>query len=59
MAFQAVMARSANIHEARWQQARAVAVNGGMVPTGLFTLALNAVIDDQEKRLTAYRTRVP
>jgi len=35
------------------------AQDGGMVPTGLFIQALNTVIDDQEKRLTAYRTRVP
>lgn len=59
-AFRAAVARSADIHEALWQQAKAVAAkDSGMVPTGLFIQALNAVIDDQEKRLTAYRTRVP
>ncbi len=52
--------RSGAIHEALWQQARAVAtINNGMVPTGLFIQTLNDMIDNHEKRLTAARNRVP
>jgi hypothetical protein len=29
-----------------------------MVPTGLFIQSLNEMIDNQQKRLTAYRNRV-
>jgi uncharacterized membrane protein len=56
----AAMARSNAIQEALWQQAKAVAAkDSGVVPTGLFIETLNETIDDQEKRLTALRNRVP
>jgi hypothetical protein len=52
--------RSNEIHEALWQQVKAVAKKDtGMVPTGLFIQTLNELIDDHEKRLTAARNRVP
>jgi uncharacterized membrane protein YidH (DUF202 family) len=52
--------RSNEIHEALWQQVKAVAkTDTGMVPTGLFIQTLNELIDDHEKRLTAARNRVP
>ena len=35
------------------------AKDSGIVPTGLFIQSLNELIDDQEKRLTAVRNRVP
>lgn len=35
------------------------AKDSGIVPTGLFIQSLNELIDDQEKRLTAVRDRVP
>jgi hypothetical protein len=56
----AAIARSNALQEALWQQAKAVAaVDQGMVPTGLFIQTLNEMIDNQEKRLTALRNRVP
>jgi hypothetical protein len=56
----AAMARSNAIQEALWQQAKAVAAkDSGVVPTGLFIETLNETFDDQEKRLTALRNRVP
>jgi hypothetical protein len=56
----AAIARSNEIHEALWQQVKAVATKDTeMVPTGLFIQALNEMIDDHEKRLTAGRNRVP
>ncbi len=56
----AAVARSNAIQEALWQQAKAVAANdNAMVPTGLFIQSLNEMIDDQEKRLTAFANRVP
>ena len=55
-----VIARSNALQEALWQQAKAAAAKeSGMVPTGLFIQSLNEMIDDQEKRLTAIRNRVP
>ena len=52
--------RSSTIQVALWQQAMATAAkDNGMVPTGLFIQALNEMIDNQEKRLTALRNRVP
>jgi hypothetical protein len=55
-----VVDRSNVIQEALWQQAKAmVAKDNGMVPTGLFIQTLNEMIDDQEKRLAAFRNRVP
>ena len=54
------IARSNALQEALWQQAQAVAAKDtGMVPTGLFIQTLNEMIDNQEKRLTAVRNRVP
>jgi hypothetical protein len=58
--FDAAIKRSGQIHEALWQQAMAMsAKDTGIVPTGLFLQSLNEMIDDQEKRLTALRNRVP
>jgi hypothetical protein len=56
----AAIERSTAIQEQLWQIAeQAAARDPGMVPTGLFITTLNEMIDDQEKRLTAIRTRVP
>ena len=56
----AALDRSNAIHEALWQEAMAVAAKDTeMVPTGLFIMTLNEMIDDQENRLTALRDRVP
>ncbi len=55
-----VIARSNDIQKALWLQARAaMAKDNSMAPTGLYIQALNETFDDQEKRLTAFRTRVP
>jgi hypothetical protein len=54
------VADSNRIQQQLWQQAMAMAAkNNGVVPTGLFIQSLNELIDDQEKRLTAVRNRVP
>jgi len=50
------IARSNAVQEALWGQALAAA---RMVPTGIFIQTLNEMIDNQEKRLTAGRNRVP
>jgi len=56
----AAIDRSNAIQEALWQQAKAVAAtDNAMVPTGLFIQSLNEMIDNQQKRLTAVRKRVP
>lgn len=56
----AAIARSNELQEALWQQAKAMAKkDNGLVPTGLFIQTLNEMIDNQEKRLTAARNRVP
>jgi hypothetical protein len=56
----AAIARSNGIQEALWQQAKIVAAKDkGMVPTGLFIQTLNEMIDNQGKRLDAFRNRVP
>jgi len=56
----AAIARSNEIQEALWQQAKIVASQDkGVVPTGLFILTLNEMIDNQAKRLDAFRNRVP
>jgi hypothetical protein len=56
----AAIARSNEIQEALWQQAKAVAKkDNAMVPTGLFIQTLIEMIDNQETRLTAVRNRVP
>ena len=57
---QAAVARSNQIQDALWLQARQVmAKDSGMVPTGLYIQALNEMFDNQQKRLTAYLNRVP
>jgi hypothetical protein len=56
----AALTRLDAIQEALWQQAKAVAATDNrMVPTGLFIQSLNEMIDNQEKRVTALRQRVP
>jgi hypothetical protein len=56
----AAIAGSNTLQEALWQQAMLVAAkDNGLVPTGLFIQTLNEMIDNQEKRLTAFRSRVP
>ncbi|HET7852812.1 MAG TPA: hypothetical protein VFK91_08710, partial [Methyloceanibacter sp.] len=58
--FDAAIARSGQIQEALWRQAMAVAAKDqNLVPTGLFIDALNKMIDEHEKRLTAFRNHVP
>ena len=60
MELAAAIDRSNALQEALWQQAMAVAAkDNGLVPTGLFIQALNDMIDNQERRLTALRNRVP
>ncbi len=55
-----IIDRSNAIQEALWQQAKAAASkDSGLVPTGLFIQSLNEMIDDQGKRLSALRNRVP
>ena len=52
--------RSNKIQEALWQRVKALSVDDrNMVPTGLFILALNDVIDSQGKRLAALRNYIP
>lgn len=56
----AFIARSNDIQEALWKEAHAVVkLDNSVVPTGLYIQALNDTVDDQEKRLTALRNRVP
>jgi hypothetical protein len=58
--FPTVIDRSNAIHEALWQQTKAVAAkNNNMVPTGLFIETLNDLIDNQGKRLSALRNSIP
>ena len=55
-----VIDRSNSIQEALWQQVKALsAENNNMVPTGLFIQALNDMIDNQGKRLSALRNDIP
>jgi hypothetical protein len=55
-----IIGRSNALQEALWQQAKAVASKDkGLIPTGLFIASLNEMIDDQGKRLSALRNRVP
>ena len=55
-----VIDRSNQIHEALWQQVKALSVkDNSMVPTGLFILALNEMIDNQGKRLAALQNFIP
>ena len=52
--------RSNALQEALWQQAKAMASKDkAFVPTGLFIQSLNEMIDDQGKRLSALRNRIP
>ncbi|MGA8171340.1 MAG: hypothetical protein WB816_11020 [Methylocystis sp.] len=56
----AVIARSNAIQEALWLRAKAVAAkDSAMVPVGIYVESLNEMFDNQEKRLTALRNRVP
>lgn len=56
----ATIDRSNQLLAELWTQARRLAVrNPNMVPTGLYIDALNALIDMQEKRVNALRSRVP
>ena len=56
----AAIDRSNKIQEALWQRVKAVSVDDrNMVPTGLFIQALNDVIDNQGKRLSALRNYIP
>jgi hypothetical protein len=58
--FAAAIGRSNDIQEALWLEAKTVAAkDNAMVPTGLYLQTLNDMIDAQEKRLTAFRNRVP
>lgn len=52
--------RSNALQESLWQQAKATAAKDkGAVPTGLFIQSLNEMIDNQAKRLSALRNRIP
>jgi hypothetical protein len=54
------VAQSNAIHEALWQQAKAVtAKDSGMVPAGLFIQTLNQMIDANERRLATLYNHVP
>ncbi len=54
------IARSNDVQKALWFEARAaMAKDNAMVPMGLYIMALNETFDNQERRLTAFRTRVP
>src|SRR5271167_3039548 len=56
----AAIDRSNALQEELWQQVKEVAVkDNAVVPTGLYIQALNQMIDNQEKRLTASRNRAP
>ena len=55
-----IIDRSNELQEALWQQAKgAASKDRGLIPTGLFIQSLNEMIDDQGKRLSALRNRVP
>lgn len=52
--------RSNALQEALWQQAKIIASkDNGYVPSGLFIQSLNEMIDNQGKRLSALRNRIP
>jgi hypothetical protein len=52
--------RSNIMQEALWQQVKALSARDhNMVPTGLFIQALNEMIDNQGKRLSALRNYIP
>jgi Protein of unknown function (DUF4239) len=55
-----IIDRSNTLQESLWQQAMATASKDSrLIPTGLFIQSLNEMIDDQGKRLSALRNRVP
>jgi len=55
-----VLARSNEIQEQLWQLAmQATARDKTVVPNGMYVASLNEMIDDQAKRLSAVRNRVP
>jgi hypothetical protein len=52
--------RSNAVQEALWKQAQTIAdKDKWTVPTGIFIQSLNEMIDDQGKRLSALRNRIP
>jgi hypothetical protein len=52
--------RSNNIQEALWQRVKVLSVNNNnTVPTGLFIQALNEMIDNQGRRLSALQNFIP
>jgi hypothetical protein len=53
------VARSNELQEALWQEAQAMAAKDNQASTGLFIQALNDMIDNQGKRLSALRNRIP
>ncbi len=56
----ATIARSNEIQEALWKRVKTVvAKDNAMVPVGVYIQSLNEMFDNQEKRLTALRNRVP
>ncbi len=56
----ALIDRSNHIQEALWQQVKALSVkDNNMVPTGIFILALNEMIDNHGKRLAALQNFIP
>lgn len=56
----AAVTHSNEIQETLWMGAKAlVSTDHSMAPTGLYIQALNEMFDNQEKRLTAMRNRVP
>ena len=56
----AAVERSNALQEALWQQAKAMASKDkGLIPTGLFIQSLNTMIDEQAKRLSGLRNRIP
>ncbi|QGM46186.1 hypothetical protein [Methylocystis heyeri] len=56
----AFISHSNDIQEALWKRARTVAAkDNAMVPVGVYIQALNEMFDNQQKRLTAFRNRVP
>lgn len=58
--FNMAIARSNEIQTALWREAKAaMEIDNAMAPTGLYIQALNETFDNQEKRLTAFRTHVP
>jgi hypothetical protein len=54
------MARSNEIHEKLWQHVETLSVkDANMVPTGLYIMTLNELIDNQAKRLAELRNQIP